>query len=140
MWVCVNNIQLPTMCWASLVAQQCRRCKVLSLGEEPGQLQPCVCVCVCMCVCSEASVVSDSLRLYELWPTRLLCPWDFPGKKTGVGCHALLQGILLTQGSNLCLLCLLRWQADSLPLAPAGKPCAYSSTMGTKGSENFPIL
>ena len=31
---------------------------------------------------------------------RLLCPWDFPGKNTGVGCHFLLQGIFLTQGSN----------------------------------------
>ena len=40
---------------------------------------------------------------------------DFPGKNTGVGCHFLLQGIFLTQGSNLNLLHLLRWQADSLP-------------------------
>ena len=45
-----------------------------------------------------------------------------PGKDTGVGCHALLQGIFPTQGSNLRLLCLLHWQADSLPLAPPGKP------------------
>ena len=33
--------------------------------------------------------------------TRLLCPWDFPGKNIGVGCHSLLQGIFQTQGSNL---------------------------------------
>ena len=45
-----------------------------------------------------------------------------PGKDTGVGCHAILQGIFPIQGSNLCLLCLLHWQADSLPLAPPGKP------------------
>ena len=32
--------------------------------------------------------------------TRLLCPWDFLGKSTGVGCHFLLQGIFPTQGSN----------------------------------------
>ena len=44
--------------------------------------------------------------------TRLLCPWDSPGKNTGVGCHFLLQGILPTQGSNPHL---LHWQADSLP-------------------------
>ena len=37
-------------------------------------------------------------------PNRLLCPQDFPGKNTGVGCHFLLQGIFLTQGSNPCLL------------------------------------
>ena len=30
----------------------------------------------------------------------LLCPWDSPGKNTGVGCHAVLQGIFPTQGSN----------------------------------------
>ena len=33
-------------------------------------------------------------------PTRLLSPWDFPGKSTRVGCHFLLQGIFPTQGSN----------------------------------------
>ena len=35
---------------------------------------------------------------------RVLCPWDSPGKNTGVDCHTLLQGIFLTQGSNLSLL------------------------------------
>ena len=35
---------------------------------------------------------------HGLWPTRLPCPWDSPGKNTGVGCHALLQGISLTLG------------------------------------------
>ena len=48
--------------------------------------------------------------------------WDSPGKNTGVGCQFLLQEIFLTQGSNPCLLSLLRWQASSLPLAPPGKP------------------
>ena len=50
------------------------------------------------------SVVSDSLRPHEREPTRLLCPWDSPGKNTGVGCHALLQGTFPTQGSNPGLL------------------------------------
>ena len=35
---------------------------------------------------------------------RLLCPWDSPGKDTGVGCHALIQGVFLTQESNRGLL------------------------------------
>ena len=52
---------------------------------------------------------------------RLLCPWDFPGRNTGVGSHSLLQGIFPTQGSNPCLLCLLHWQAYSLPLASPGR-------------------
>ena len=56
--------------------------------------------------------VSDSLWSYWLKAARLLCPWDSPGKNTGVGCHALLQGIFPTQGSNLCLLC--------LPALPSG--------------------
>ena len=57
------------------------------------------------------SVMSDSSWPHGLPPTRLLRPWDFPGKSTGVGCHALLQGVYPTQGSNSCLLQLLhcRW-------------------------------
>ena len=42
------------------------------------------------CVFSH-SVLSDSANSME--PARLLCPWDSPGKNTGVGCHSLLQGI-----------------------------------------------
>ena len=55
-------------------------------------------------------------------PARLLCPWDFPGKNTGVGCHFLLQGIFATQGSSTHLPCLLRQQAGSLPPVPPGDP------------------
>ena len=66
--------------------------------------------------------MSNSLQVYGLWPVRLLCPWDSPGKNTGVGCPALLQGIFWTQGSNQRLLCLLHWQVGSLSLAPPGKP------------------
>ena len=43
--------------------------------------------------------------------TRLLCPWDSPGKNAGVGCHTLFQGIVPIQGSNLHLLHLLHWHA-----------------------------
>ena len=64
------------------------------------------------------SVVSDSWWPHGLQPARLLCPQDFPGKNTGVGRHFLPQGIFPAQGSNLCL---LPWQADSLPLCPWGR-------------------
>ena len=47
-----------------------------------------------------ASAVSDSLRPHGLQPARLLCPWDSPGKSTGVGGHSLLQGTVLMQGSK----------------------------------------
>ena len=62
-----------------------------------------------------------------------------PSKNTAVGCHALLQGIFPTQGSNPCLLCLLNWQADSLPLLPPRKPydgglsyTVYSDSLAVK--------
>ena len=58
---------------------------------------------------------------HGLWPTRLLCPWDFPGKNTRVGCHSLLQGIFLTQGSNPHRRC-LHWQASSSALSHLGSP------------------
>ena len=54
------------------------------------------------CVCLVASVMSNSMPPYGLSPTRLLCPWDSPGKNSGVACHALLQGIFLTQELNPC--------------------------------------
>ena len=47
---------------------------------------------------------------------RLFCPWNLPGKNTGVGCHSTFQGTFPTQGLNSHLLCLLHWQADSLSL------------------------
>ena len=56
---------------------------------------------------------------HGLKPARHLCPWDSPGKNTGVGCHFLLQGIFLSQGSNLGL---LHWQGNSLLLSHQGSP------------------
>ena len=50
------------------------------------------------------SVVPNFLWSHGLQPTRVLCPWDFPGKDTGVICHFLLQGIFPTQGSSPGLL------------------------------------
>ena len=49
---------------------------------------------------------------------QVLCPWDFPGKSTGAGCHFLLQGIFPAQGSNPGLRAL---QADALLPEPPGK-------------------
>ena len=46
-----------------------------------------------MCDVLSFSVVSESLQPHGLELTRLLCPWDFPGKNTGVDCHFLLQDL-----------------------------------------------
>ena len=63
----------------------------------------CVCVCVCVCVGSHFGHVQ---LFVTLWTHQLLSPWDSPCKNTGVGCHALLQGISLTQGWNPHLSCI----------------------------------
>ena len=56
-------------------------------------------------MCVSCSVLSDSLRPHGLGPARFfLCPWNSPGKNTGVGGQFLLQRIFLTQGLNPSLL------------------------------------
>ena len=56
------------------------------------------------CCCLVTSAVSDSLQPHRLYPIKLLCLWDFPGKNTGMGRHFLLQEIFPTQELDLCLL------------------------------------
>ena len=70
------------------------------------------CVCVCVYTLSHVRL----LQLHGWEPLRLLCPWTFPGKNTGVGCHFLFHRIFPIQGSKLHVLHLLHWQVDSLPL------------------------
>ena len=69
---------------------------------------------VCMC----AQSLSRVWLFATPWAvdTRLLCPWDIPGKNIGVGYHCLLQEIFLTLGSNPCLLHLLERFFTSLPI------------------------
>ena len=54
--------------------------------------------------CQVTSVVSDSVQPHGLQPTRLLRPWDSPGKNTGVGCHFLLQCVKVKSLSHVRLL------------------------------------
>ena len=52
---------------------------------------------VIMCVCElHRSVVSDCLETHRLHPASLFCPWDSPGKNTGVSCHFLIEEMFLT--------------------------------------------
>ena len=81
--------------------------------------------------------MSDSLWPRGLWPARLLCPWDSPGKNTGMGCHFLLQGNFPTKGLNPHL---LHWQMDSLPLSRLESPVAISYLLAfTGGSDSNSI-
>ena len=63
--------------------------------------------------------MSDSSLPHGLQPTRLLCPWDFPGKSAGVGCHCLLQLftllLLLSYSSSVFSVRPHRWQPTRLP-------------------------
>ena len=103
----------------------------------------CCFVSILLGMCMHAKSLQLCLTLCDtMEPPRLLCPWDSPGKNTGVGCHALLQGIFLTQGLNQHLLCLLNWQADSLPLALHGKPLLWvyrSIIAGSYGISTFTV-
>ena len=65
-------------------------------------------------------VMSDSLWLHVLEPAGLLCPWDFPCKNTGVGCHFLLHGIFPTAAAKLLQLCPTLW--DPIDGSPPGSP------------------
>ena len=61
--------------------------------------------CCCCCCCCVASVVSDSVRPHRWQPTTLPCPWDSPGKNTGVGCHFLLQCMKVKSESEVTQSC-----------------------------------
>ena len=79
----------------SIVINQLKVCWILSRKIINSNIMLYMVVAVQLLSCA------GLLRLHGLQPTRLLCPWNFPGKNTGVGCYFLLQGIFLTQGSNL---------------------------------------
>ena len=49
--------------------------------------------------------MSDSVRPHRRQPTRLPCPWDSPGKNTGVGCHFLLQWVKVKSESEVTQSC-----------------------------------
>ena len=63
------------------------------------------------CVRAESLQACLTLRTYGLQPGRLLCPWDSPGKNTGVGYRALLQGIFQPRGRThmSCIPYIGRW-------------------------------
>ena len=91
------------------------------------------------------SVVSDSFEtpwMVAYQTSGIFCPWDSPGKNIGVGCHALLQGIFPTQGSNPRLLRFLHGQAGSYPLSHMasltyGGHQFYLYCMGDKGALTY---
>ena len=90
-----------------------------------------------MCVCAQSCLTGCDPM--DCSPPGSLCPWNSPGKNTGVGCHFLLQGIFPIQGSNLCFLHLLHWQADFLWLCLLGSLHFQIGENKTVFIENFLI-
>ena len=84
--------------------------------EGPPHLRTLWGVCVCVrartCAPSVVQLCPTLCDAMDCSPTRILYPWNFPGKHVGAGCHCLLQGIFLIQGSNLYLLSFLSWQVN----------------------------
>ena len=78
------------------------------------------CSLLILTLCLSHSVISLCKPMNCSWPGSSV-HGDSPGKNSGVGRHALLQGIFPAQGSNPHLLCLPHWQMGSLPLVPPGK-------------------
>ena len=64
------------------------------------------------------SVMSDPQRPHGLQPTRLLCPWDFPGRSTGVGCHCILRLLKHINTNSVFLWCLSSLTKYSTPSPP----------------------
>ena len=78
---------------------------------------------VCVLVTQLCLILHDSMNCSS---SKLLSPWNFPGKNTGLGCHSLFQEIFMTQGSNLGL---LHWRQIIFHLSLQGSlknVCAFS--------------
>ena len=81
----------------------------VSGGQRNCEWSPCLVRCACMCAKSPQSCLTLCDPMAHSPPGTSVHVHQAPGKNTRVGCHALLQGIVLTQGSNPHLLCLSHW-------------------------------
>ena len=78
--------------------------------------------------------MSDSVRPHRRQPTRLLCPWDSPGKSTGVGCHFLLQCMKVKREREVAQLC--PTLSDPMDCSPPGS--SVHGVFQTRGPEWVP--
>ena len=96
------------------VVNICQLVESLSLSvisPVPGKISILQCVVSCLTLCDPMGCSRPGFS----------CLWEFPDKNTGVGCHFLLQSMLLIQGLKLCLLQFLYWQVDSFTSEPPRK-------------------
>ena len=111
----------------------------LSLFFDRGFLCVCVCVCVCVCIHLVAQLCPTLCDLIDCSPPCSSAHGDSPGKNTGVGCHAFLQGIFPTQGLNIGL---SHWRWILYHLSHQGSPwilewVAYPFARGSSWPRNW---
>ena len=113
-----QNILRVCFCWGLLWAtlgNKAEKYTCFHVYNSTGQLEDKQCCC-----CEVASVVSNSVWPHRRQPTRLLCPWDSPGKNTGVGCHFPLQCLKAKSESEVTQPCpTLRDPMDCSPQGPS---------------------
>ena len=97
--------EYDTFLWHLIVSLECNSSNLKGRVAILHLYIICLCYCCCCC-CYVASVVSDSVWPHRWQPTRLPCPWDSPGKNTGMGCHFLLQCMKAKSESEVTQSCL----------------------------------
>ena len=112
----VTNTRKGNMCKICLYAWNQHKSTTDILSDFLKSWSFCLAVPFLVLVTQSCPAVCKS---HGLQPARFLCPWDSPGKKTGMGCHFLLQGYLADPGIEPGSPAL---QADSLSSEPPGKP------------------
>ena len=121
----LDTVNILKHLWIICLTNQSIMTQNMFLFVTSSHIQSCIITInfIQSCVCAKSLLLC--LTLGEPMDSSLLgssVHGDYTGKNTGVGCEALLQEIFPTEGSNLHLLCLLHWQASSLPLGPPEKP------------------
>ena len=85
--------------------------------------------CISCCVCLQSCLIL--LWPPGLWTVRLLCPWNFPGKNTGVGCHFLLSRSLgSSQPKDRTHISCILYHGGFFTTASPGKPYKWMSLVG----------
>ena len=129
-WTIISLTQITSFLsnWCLIYSLSPKYYIVLPLLISPAQI-------TFLCLCAHLLHSCLTLQSHRLYLARLLCPWDFPGRNTRVGCHAVLQGIVPTQGLNPSLLH-FRWILCHWATREAQSP-SYSKPISSFTSSNF---
>ena len=124
----MRNIALAGLCWQQLNLSKWRKerwqtSRAFTRGKAIKNTPPAMKLTCGGLVAKSCSALATP---WTVWPARLLCPWDSPGKNTGVGCHLLLKGIFPTQGLHLGI---LQCRQILYQLSYEGTPTSYKEAL-----------